>query len=157
MSLLLFYVLCGAPLCGVLFLLAYFSVFFVRFVGGGFFPLRAIVWLRKAARADMESAPTANHKFCNNARCFGGGNLQSLPCVKGDSPQCGEMSRSDRGARPEGLPRSGWGIVALPQNRTTAQGHNPSAPAGHLPLHKGGFAGCPLQNTLRYCKIYGLP
>ena len=21
----------------------------------------------------------------------------SLPCVKGDSPQCGEMSRSDRG------------------------------------------------------------
>ena len=24
---------------------------------------------------------------------------QSLPCVKGDSPQCGEMSRSDRGAR----------------------------------------------------------
>ena len=29
--------------------------------------------VRELARADMESAPTANHKFCNNARCFGGG------------------------------------------------------------------------------------
>ena len=27
------------------------------------------------------------------------GGYQRLPCAKGDSPQCGEMSRSDRGAR----------------------------------------------------------
>ncbi len=66
---LLFYVLCGAPLCGVLFLLAYFAVFSVRFVGRGLGPF---LWLREVARADMESAPTVNHKFCNNARYFGG-------------------------------------------------------------------------------------
>ena len=71
MSLLLFYVLCGAPLCGVLFLLAYFAVFSVRFVGRGLAPFLRLE-VREVARADMESAPTANHKFCNNARCFGG-------------------------------------------------------------------------------------
>ena len=72
MSLLLFYVLCGAPLCGVLFLLAHFAVFSVRFVGRGL-PLSCGWRVREVARADMESAPTTNHKFCNNARCFGGG------------------------------------------------------------------------------------
>ena len=150
MSLLPFYVLCGAPLCGVLFLLAYFAVFFRAFRREGSCPFLVVAWLREVARADMESAPTVNHKFCNSARCFGGGQgpslrdqpakgrrgeqcspvrfsgharfcgramlaptaticlhvggdaciaPQSLPCVKGDSPQCGEMSRSDRGAR----------------------------------------------------------
>ena len=32
------------------------------------------------------------------------------PCVKGDSPQCGEMSRSDRRARARRAPRSGGGL-----------------------------------------------
>ena len=73
---LLFYVLCGAPLCGVLFLLAHFAVFFRSFRREGSCPFLVVAWLREAARADMESAPTVNHKFCNNARCFGGGNLQ---------------------------------------------------------------------------------
>jgi len=31
------------------------------------------------------------------------------PCVKGDSPQCGEMSRSDRGARARRAPPVGGG------------------------------------------------
>ena len=69
---LLFYVLWGAPLCGVLFLLAYFAVFFRAFRREGSCPFLVVAWLREVARADMESAPTVNHKFCNNARCFGG-------------------------------------------------------------------------------------
>ena len=51
---------------------------------------------------------------------------QSLPCVKGNSPQCGEMSRSDRGARcisgcpagAEGLERvwACWVVPVRPQS-----------------------------------------
>ena len=69
---LLFYVLCGAPLCGVLFLLAYFAVFFRAFRREGSCPFLVVAWLREAARADMESAPTTTREFCNYARCFGG-------------------------------------------------------------------------------------
>ena len=66
------------------------------------------------------------------------------PCVKGDSPQCGEMSRSDRGARPrERSADRRWGIVTLPIYRSTLA-HAPIPPSRltpcHLPLHKGGFA-----------------
>ena len=70
---------------------------------------------------------------------------QSLPCVKGDSPQCGEMSRSDRGARRvsgwHGVSRDGgigacMGVlgctrkVAIPQS---------ALPRSQPPLHKGAF------------------
>ena len=51
--------------------------------------------MRKTARGVDDAAPY--------------GPPQSLPCVKGDSPQCGEMSRSDRGARRV----SGWHGVAV--------------------------------------------
>ena len=70
---------------------------------------------------------------------------KSLPCVKGDSPQCGEMSRSDRGARRvsgwHGVSRDGgigacMGVlgctrkVAIPQS---------ALPRSQPPLHKGAF------------------
>ena len=47
-------------------------------------------------------------------------NRKRPPCVKGDSPQCGEMSRSDRGVRPR--KRSAdrrWGIVTSRMHRPT--------------------------------------
>ena len=70
---------------------------------------------------------------------------QSLPCVKGDSPQCGEMSRSDRGARRvsgwHGVSRDGgigacMGVlgctrkVAIPQS---------ALPRSQPTLHKGAI------------------
>ena len=48
-----------------------------------------------------------------------------LPCVRGDSPQCGEMSRSDRGDRrrqrvprneAEGLSKRGFVILSKCKN-----------------------------------------
>ena len=74
---LLFYVLCGAPLCGVLFLLAYFAVFFRAFRREGSYPFLVVEWLREVARADMESAPTTTREFCNYARFLGG--VKTLP------------------------------------------------------------------------------
>ena len=103
-------------------------------------------WLRMIARADMESAPTINHKFCNNARLRVGGDAciapQSLPCVKGDSPQCGEMSRSDRGARRvSGCPAGAEGLWPYEGSSMYGQGHNPSvcAIAQPAPFTQGGL------------------
>ena len=80
------------------------------------------------------------------------------PCVKGDSPQCGEMSRSDRGARARragcALAQTGglWPYESMSMYR---QNHNPSAPSGHLPLHKGGFWVLVGANSVRPCSLAG--
>ena len=69
---------------------------------------------------------------------------QRPPCVKGDSPQCGEMSRSDRGARARRAPAKRVGDCDL-AHKSTYPAHAPIPPSRltpcHLPLHKGGFAG----------------
>ena len=111
-------------------------------------------WPYAAAKryGNIENAPPVCQKTifpavetvgANSVRPYGP--PQSLPCVKGDSPQCGEMSRSDRGARRvsgwHGVSRGGgigacMGVlgctrkVAIPQS---------ALPRSQPPLHKGAF------------------
>ena len=65
---------------------------------------------------------------------------QSLPCVKGDSPQCGEMSRSDKGARRvSGCPAGAEGLWPYGGRSIFGQGHNPPPPIGGAPFTQGGL------------------
>ena len=65
---------------------------------------------------------------------------KSLSCVKGDSPQCGEMSRSDRGARRvSGCPAGAEGLWPCEGSSMYGQGHNPPPPIGGAPFTQGGL------------------
>ena len=90
---------------------------------------RGVLRQRKIARGVEDAAPY--------------GPPQSLPCVKGDSPQCGEMSRSDRGARRvsgwHGVSRDG-GIGARARvDRYMGKVTIPHRLSAEPPLHKGAF------------------
>ena len=90
---------------------------------------------------------------------------QSLPCVKGDSPQCGEMSRSDRGARRvsgwHGVSRDG-GIVTLRYRPTCpASGTIPQSPSVTAPFTQGSlcptlFVGGGVLDAPRVCVVVRL-
>ena len=92
---------------------------------------RAVLRQRKIVRGVEDAAPYSPP--------------QSLPCVKGDSPQCGEMSRSDRGARRvsgwHGVSRDGgigacMGTLGCSRKATIPQSASLTAPftQGSLPL-----------------------
>ena len=66
--------------------------------------------------------------------------MQRLPCVKGDSPQCGEMSAQQT----KGLARSvsaklTEGLFCVDYRFLQSLRHGKPC---HLPLHKGGFFAC---------------
>ena len=133
---LLFYVLCGAPLCGVLFCWRILLFFPVRFVGRGLAPF---LWLREVARADMESAPTVNHKFCNSARCFGGVKL----------PPCGTNLQRDVGAN---IVRPGsW---AFTQGCTGRRGRRPLRVTQKFESARGGPPGSPKKQSILTTSVY---
>ena len=136
---LLFYVLCGAPLCGVLFLLAYFAVFFRAFRREGSCPFLVVEWLREVARADMESAPTVNHKFCNSARCFGG--------VK--TPPCGTNLQRDVGAN--SVRPGSW---AFTQGCTGRRGRRPLRVTQKFESARGGPPGSPKKQSILTTSVY---
>ena len=71
---------------------------------------------------------------------------KKAPLSKGDSPQCGEMSRSDRGARARRAGRvSGLGDSDAPCLIARYTRRRPGIPPPRLrsapPFDKGGFAG----------------
>ena len=73
------------------------------------------------------------------------------PLWEGDSPQCGEMSRSDRGARARRAPPAGGGGESFTQARRlrVKAKLSPSGPSGHLPPRGRLF------DTLRLPRIEG--
>ena len=93
------------------------------------------------------------------------------PLWEGDSPQCGEMSRSDRGARARRAPPAGGGGESFTQARRlrVKAKLSPSGPSGHLPprgrlfdtlrLHRIEGAFCsymPTINSLSYLSLSSL-
>ena len=78
---------------------------------------------RKAARADMESAPTVYRKGCHNARCFGGG--KTPPC-------------STDGEEGVGGAQCSPGEFGGDARFLRASNARPYSPAQSLPCVKGG-------------------